>query len=251
MRFGSQQVVMVCDPKLTYRLLVEDRTFDKGGPLFDRIREVTGDNLVTCPHGQHRRLRRLCQPSFSAERLDGYATIMSEVARSTAAGWRDGQAIDVTRSMTAMVARASVRAMFATSLTSSALDRFLDELPVMLKGLTYRAIVPDFASRRADNADHGDLLYSLMSARDDTDTDDSESDGSDGSRALSEAELADETLAFLLAGTETTATLLAWALYLLAAHPAVEAAVHREVDSVLDGLPQRQSMRTRWRRPGG
>jgi hypothetical protein len=59
-RLGSQRVVVVCDPKLTYQLLVEDRTFDKGGPLFDRIREVTGDNLVTCPHGQHRRLRRLC-----------------------------------------------------------------------------------------------------------------------------------------------------------------------------------------------
>ncbi len=257
-RLGSRQVVMVCEPKLTYRLLVEDRTFDKGGPLFDRIREVSGENIVTCPHGQHRRLRRLCQPSFTAERLTGYAATMSEVARSTAAGWRDGQVLDVVREMTALVARASVRAMFATSLTTGALDRILDELPVMLKGLIYRAIVPDFASRlpgtpgyryeraatrlyqtvteiiarrRADPADHGDLLYSLMTARDDL------TEGSQTSRALSEAELANQVLAFLLAGTETTATLLAWTLYLLATHPAIEAAVHREVAGVLAGAP--------------
>lgn len=255
-RLGSQRMVMVCDPQLTYQLLVEDRTFDKGGPLFDRIREASGDNLVTCLHSQHRRLRRLCQPSFSSERLAGYAATMSAAAQSTAAGWRQGQVLDVVREMTALVARATVQAMFATSLTAGELDRFLDDLPAMLDGLIYRVIMPEFASRipgtagyryenvnsrilqtvsgiigrrRADNVDHGDLLYSLLSARD--------HDSADGSRALSEAELADQVLAFLVAGTETTATTLAWALYLLAAHPGIEAAVHAEVDRVLAGAP--------------
>jgi cytochrome P450 len=256
MRLGSQRMVMVCDPQLTYQLLVEDRTFDKGGPLFDRIREASGDNLVTCLHGQHRRLRRLCQPSFSSERLAGYGATMSAVAQSTAAGWREGQVLQVVREMTALVARATVQAMFATSLTPGELDRFLDDLPAMLDGLIYRVIMPGFTSRipgtagyrydkasakllrtvaeiiarrRADPADHGDLLHSLLSARDD--------DSTGGSRALSEAELADQVLAFLVAGTETTATVLAWVLYLLAAHPGVEAAVHCEVDGVLAGAP--------------
>lgn len=254
MRLGSQRVVMVCDPQLTYQLLVEDRTFDKGGPLFDRVREVSGDNLVTCPHSQHRRLRRLCQPSFSSERLAGYGATMSAVAQSTAAGWREGHVLEIVREMTALVARATVQAMFATSLTAGELGRFLDDLSAMLDGLIARVILPGFfsripgtagyrydsanarllqtvggiiARRRADRADHGDLLYSLLSARDD--------EGTDGSRALSEAELADEVLAFLVAGTETTATTLAWALYLLAAHPDIEAAVHAEVDRVLAG----------------
>lgn len=254
MRLGSQRVVMVCDPRLTYQLLVEDRTFDKGGPLFDRIREVSGDNLVTCPHGQHRRLRRLCQPSFSSERLAGYGAMLSAVAESTAAGWREGQVLAVVREMTAMVARATVQAMFATSLTPSELGRFLDDLPAMLDGLIYRVIMPGFASRipgtagyrydragaqlfqtvaeivarrRADHADHGDLLYSLLSARDD--------DGAVAGRVLSEAELANQVLAFLVAGTETTATTLAWVVYLLAVHPDIEAAVHCEVDRVLAG----------------
>lgn len=256
MRLGSQRVTMVTDPQLTYQLLVEDRTFDKGGPLFDRVREVSGDNLVTCPHGQHRRLRRLCQPSFSSERLIGYGATMSAVAQSTTAGWRDGQVLEVVREMTSLVARATVQAMFATSLTAGELDGFLDDLPAMLDGLIARVILPRFVSRipgtaghryddanarllqtvdriiarrRADPADHGDLLYSLLSARDD--------DSTDGSQALSKTEVADQVLAFLVAGTETTATTLAWVLYLLAAHPDIEAAVHREVDHVLAGAP--------------
>lgn len=253
-RLGSQRMIMVCDPRLTYQMLVEDRTFDRGGLFFDRIKEVSGDNLVTCPHSQHRRLRRLCQPSFSSERLAGYGATMSAVAQSTVTGWREGQVLAVVREMTALVARATVQAMFATSLPPGELDRFLDDLPAMLDGLIYRVIMPGFASRvpgtagyrydkagarllqtvadiiarrRADRADHGDLLYSMLSARDD--------DAADGSRVLSEAELAAQVLAFLVAGTETTAVTLAWALYLLAIHPDIEAAVHREVDRTLAG----------------
>lgn len=268
MRLGSQRVVMVCDPKLTYQLLVDDRTFDKGGPLFDRIREVSGDNLVTCPHGQHRRLRRLCQPSFSAERLVGYGGTMSAVAQRTAAGWHEGQVLDVRRELTAMVTRATTQAMFATSLTDDELDRFLDELPAYLNGLIYRVILPRFVSRvpgtvgyrfdragarlleivagilarrRADDADHGDLLYSLLSARDDA------AEGE--SQALSESELADQVLTFLAAGTETTATMLTWVLHLLSVHPDIEAELQSEVDRVVAVHPRATSTWTRWSGP--
>jgi cytochrome P450 len=183
---------------------------------------------------------------------------MSAVAESTAAGWREGQVLQVVREMTALVARATVQAMFATSLSPGELDRFLDDLSAMLDGLIYRVIMPGFANRipgtagyrydkagarllqtvaeiiarrRADSADHGDLLYSLLSARDD----DSDDDATVGSRVLSEAELATQVLAFLVAGTETTAKTLAWVLYLLAVHPDIEAAVHCEVDRILAG----------------
>lgn len=256
-QLGSQRMVMVCDPRLTYQMLVDDRTFDKGGSFFDRIKEVSGDNIVTCPHSQHRRLRRLCQPSFSPERLAGYGATMSAVAENVAAGWREGQVLQVVREMTALVTRATVQAMFATSLTPGELERFLDDLSAMLDGLMYRVIMPEFANRipgtagyrydkagarllqtvadiiarrREDSADHGDLLYSLLSARDDSDD-----DRTDSRRVLSEAELATQVLAFLVAGTETTAKTLAWVLYLLAVHPDIEAAVHHEVDRTLAG----------------
>lgn len=57
-RLGPFTLVMICDPELTRQALVDDRVFDKGGPVFDRVREVVGDDgLASCPYGAHRRLQ--------------------------------------------------------------------------------------------------------------------------------------------------------------------------------------------------
>ncbi|RKN52345.1 cytochrome P450, partial [Streptomyces klenkii] len=52
-----------------------------------------------------------------------------------------------------------------------------------------------------------------------------------------DAELTDMVMAVFLAGTETTASALTWALYLLATHRDVEERLHAEVDRVLAGGP--------------
>jgi Cytochrome P450 len=45
-RLGPLAVLMVCDPELTHQVMVEDKTFDKGGPMYERFREVIGDDLT-------------------------------------------------------------------------------------------------------------------------------------------------------------------------------------------------------------
>ena len=64
--------------------------------------------------------------------------------------------------------------------------------------------------RRASGEDTGDLLSMLMAARDE-----------DGS-GMTDRQLRDEILTFLLAGHETTAVSLSWTWYLLSQHPEVE-----------------------------
>nr|WP_275312027.1 cytochrome P450 [Streptomyces yunnanensis] len=83
------------------------------------------------------------------------------------------------------------------------------------------------AERRADGTDHGDLLSALVAAR----------DVEDGGRGMTDAEISDTILTVFLAGTETTASTLAWALDLLARHPEIEQRLHAEVDTVLRGNP--------------
>ncbi|MFD7491118.1 cytochrome P450 [Streptomyces sp. NPDC059832] len=83
------------------------------------------------------------------------------------------------------------------------------------------------AERRADGTDHGDLLSALVAAR----------DLEDGGRGMTDAEISDTILTVFLAGTETTASTLAWALDLLARHPEIEQRLHTEVDTVLRGNP--------------
>ena len=76
------------------------------------------------------------------------------------------------------------------------------------------------AGRRASGAPGEDLLGRLIAAR-------------DGDERLSDAEVRDQVLIFLLAGHDTTAIALTFALYLLARHPAAQARAHAEVEAVL------------------
>jgi cytochrome P450 len=75
------------------------------------------------------------------------------------------------------------------------------------------------------NPGRGDLLSMLMAARDE-----------DGSR-MSDRQLRDEIMTFLLAGHETTALSLSWTWYLLGENPDVEEKLHAELRTVLDGRP--------------
>lgn len=77
--------------------------------------------------------------------------------------------------------------------------------------------------RRKSESDSGDLLSMLMSARDE-----------DGSR-MTDRQLRDEVMTFLLAGHETTALSLSWTWYLLSENQAVEGKLHEELGRVLDG----------------
>jgi cytochrome P450 len=72
------------------------------------------------------------------------------------------------------------------------------------------------ADRRASSADRHDLLSLLLSARDE-----------DGSR-MTDKQVRDEIVTLFIAGHETTATALAWSLYLLARHPDALARVKAE-----------------------
>ncbi len=76
--------------------------------------------------------------------------------------------------------------------------------------------------RRAPGAGRPDLLTRLLAARDD-----------DGA-AMSDRQVRDEVLTLFVAGHETTATGLAWTLYLACRNPDVYAAMVREVDAVGD-----------------
>ncbi|MEU2910023.1 hypothetical protein ACWCQ0_13200 [Streptomyces massasporeus] len=38
---------MVCHPELVHRMLRDTRTFDKGGPQYERLRALMGDGVVT------------------------------------------------------------------------------------------------------------------------------------------------------------------------------------------------------------
>jgi cytochrome P450 len=253
-RIGPKSAIVVCDPQLTRRVLHDDRTFDKGGPIFDRGREVLGDGLVTCLHSRHRRQRRLVQPAFRPDRIRGYATAMAESIAAVIDSWRDGQTIDATAEMMKITSSVVTATLLSGSVPDS-VQQVLHDASVVLEGIYQRSLMPQaltriptpgnrrfgqavtrlrgtlseiISERRALDADRGDLLSALIAARDDS------SDTSD-TRALSDTEIVDHAITFYLGAIESTATTLAWALLYVAENPAIERRLHSEVDTVLAG----------------
>src|SRR5262249_37220420 len=69
-----------------------------------------------------------------------------------------------------------------------------------------------------------DLLGRLVAARD-----------AETESGMTPKEVRDEVVTIFMAGHETTAQALTWTWYLLSLHPSVEAKLHEELTTVLDG----------------
>ncbi|MET1071231.1 MAG: cytochrome P450 [Umezawaea sp.] len=247
-RVGPWRALVVTSADLSHEVLRDDRVFDKGGYLFDRIRETGGNGLVSCPHADHRRQRRLVRPSFHRDRLPGYVRVVRRQVDDVLGRWRDGVVVDVLADMQTITART----MLPGGLPAEVLDRMSEDMDVVLAGVAWRSILPKcldrvptpanrryrraqdrlralvtgvIADHRASDTDHDDLLSGLLAS----------CEPRDGTPGLSDAEVHDQVLTFLLAGTETTANVVCWALHLVSRHPDLERRLRAEAADVLDG----------------
>ncbi|MFJ7246843.1 cytochrome P450 [Kitasatospora sp. NPDC098652] len=253
-RLGPLDAYVVCHPDLVRRLLTEDRTYDKGGIVVEKAREAFGNGLATCPAADHRRQRRMLQPAFHRDRLPGYAALMAEEISGATAGWRDGDVVELPAAMYRLSTAVTARCLFAAHERAGSLPVHA-AMDQVARGVARRMMLPlpgadriptpgnrRFARARRDlreitdrlisdyraaGTDQHDLLSMLLGARDEE------------GRGLSDDEVHDQVVTFLLAGTETTAATLSWAWTLLAANPAVRERLHTELDTVLDGRPAR------------
>ncbi|MFD9574966.1 cytochrome P450 [Streptomyces sp. NPDC059982] len=255
-RLGPLRALVVCDPALTSHVLRNDKIFDKGGPIFDLGRKVVGDALLTCPHSEHRRQRRMLQPAFLAPRLPGYAQATTAQAAEATTSWQDGQTLDVLAETQALTARITLDTMFSATTPPHVLTEALSDLNTIIKALSVQMATPPLLARlptpgnrryqqawtrlpqllqhivtdrRATGIDHGDLLSMLLNAHD--------AESGPAQQMLTDTEIIDQIVTFFLAATETSASSLASALYLLGQHPDIERRLHTEVDAVLDGRP--------------
>jgi cytochrome P450 len=252
-RLGPRPAYLVNSPDLIRRVLVGEAKKYGKGVQFDKLRPTLGNGLVTAAGEEHLKHRRLVQPAFHHARIAGYATVMRELSVDLAASWRDGHRIALDQELTGLALKIVGRTLFSTELGSEVVDEVLRSMPIILNGITKRAMLPqvleklptpenrrfDGANRRLrrmidrivsryrrDGVDHGDMVSMLLLARD-------EATG----EGLSDAQVRDEAITMLLAGSETTSTLLSWVFHVLAQRPDLEARLHAEVDEVLGDEP--------------
>ncbi|KAB2346910.1 cytochrome P450 [Actinomadura rudentiformis] len=250
-KLGPWRAHVLCHPDLVHQVLVDDRTFDKGGPFIDRFRDVVGDSLGTCRHRDHRRQRRLVQPAFHRRRMPGYGAVASERIDAVIRSWQHGQMIDVPAEMHDLTMATVTRTLFANAVEAPLITEIGRCVEAVTRGVARRVVlpvtligkIPTTGNRRFDRArdrlhrltggliadyrragvDHGDLLSMLLTTEDD-----------DGP-GMTDEEIHDQVLMFFLAAVEATPALLSWACYLLGRHPEIQARLQDEADAVLAG----------------
>lgn len=137
-RLGPRRAQLVCHPDLAHQVLVDAHTFDKGGWLYDKLRVVVGDGLVTSKRETHARQRRLIQPAFRSSHTP---SVERETAAVTSA-WKPGETIDVSDAMHRLVTMITARALYGTEISGTAVQTMLQWLPVFLRGVYLRTMSP-------------------------------------------------------------------------------------------------------------
>ncbi|MFI8186165.1 cytochrome P450 [Actinacidiphila glaucinigra] len=247
---GPLPVYFVNSSSLAKEVMVTKGPSFEKGRLFDRMRPLVGNGLANSSGETHRKHRRLMQPSFHHARIAGYATAMSREAQAAVDTWKPGQTIAVERAMAELVINTLAATMFSADLGRPAVGAVHKNVPVILKTMLMRAVSPKLLdhlpippnrrfdaataellkviddvialTRESGDADQPDLLSTLLATRD-----------AETGESLSDAEIRDQLMTILFAGSETTASTLSWAMYEIARHPEVESRILAEIDAVV------------------
>jgi cytochrome P450 len=229
--------VLFSHPQALQTILTSDESeeFDAPGERNEVLEPLLGSqSLIALSGDRHRRMRRLMMPPFHGERMRSYGELMADVTDEVMEGCIAGKPFPLRKRMQAISMRVILKAVFGVDhrfryqQMERLLGVFLDYmsnplsvsllfLPVLRRNLgpyspwghfvrirerIDKLIYDEIRERRTQlDASRDDILTLLMLARD------------EAGDALTDVELRDELMTLLIAGHETTATALTWALY--------------------------------------
>lgn len=252
-RFGparlGRDVIAAYHPDDVARAMNDGEVFGRNTAGFRVIRESIGDGLLTLDGATWRRHRRTVQPLFSGRRIAGYGELMAaEAARIVDDDTFRAATVDLHDLMQRYTLRVVGRALFGDEIdnivgelqdlvpllgeTSTARRLQLFTVPLSvptprnrkLRAIRHRlfAVADTVLRSRSRDADpdSDDLLTRLRGARD-----------PETGEALSEQEIRDEVLGFLLAGHETTAGALTFTLHELGRQPHLQDQIATAVET--------------------
>jgi cytochrome P450 len=211
------------------------------------IAPVMGPSSVLVLTGpEHMRQRKLLLPPFHGERMREYEQTIVEATRKDMASWPRDEPMRLQERTRAITLEVILRAVFGVEaermgplkhaiagliepMNTIAVLRIALAKPTMERprGAIGKALVElderiyeEISRRRAqsDLKERTDILSLLMQARDE-----------DG-EAMTDGELRDELVTLLLAGHETTATAVAWAVERLVRHPEKLSRLQAEIE---------------------
>lgn len=249
LRVGVFPILATSSPALAHDVLVTHAaSFVKSPGLAIFARPLLGDGLLTSEHDFHRSQRKRMAPAFAPARIAAYADVMAERAERSAERVLALGEVDLAEEAMRATLDIVGKTLFDAEIAGSASevgDALTEAMERMMRSMTANVPMPPaiptsnnrryrkaiarldeivyglVRGRRDVKEDRRDVLSILLSSRDD-----------DGS-TMDDTQVRDEAMTLVLAGHETTAAALTWAMYLLARHPDARARVEEELDRVL------------------
>lgn len=245
----GKHLYMVNDPSLVRQILVhQSAEFPKSPLLGEALAPLLGHSVLTTNAAQWQRQRAMMQPAFAQGRLQAALPAMERACADMMirlAAHPVGQACDMEREMTHVTADVMFRTIFSQPVESDdakqvfdAFARFQTLAPRLMLPVMYgvrwlkwpvttwrshqaareiRSLLGRLVRPRYDAAQVGtvgvedDVLSAFLAARDPID-----------GTPFSFDELLDQIATLFLAGHETSASALSWAMHLLAHSPTVQ-----------------------------
>ncbi|MBW4667003.1 MAG: cytochrome P450 [Cyanomargarita calcarea GSE-NOS-MK-12-04C] len=260
LRIDKTRRVFVSNPNALQQILTSDtKEFEAPGELNQLFAGLLGKRSVitTTSRSEHQRQRQLLMPPFHGDRMRSYGQVINNVTEEIISQWECGKTFCVRSATQAITMRVIMQAVFGLyeSPRAQKIEQLLREVleesstPLSVAFLYLPFLQKDFGpsspwgkrmrrQQRVDqliyeeirerreqlDASRTDILSLLMEARD------------EAGQPMTDEELHDELMTLLVAGHETTATALAWALYWIHKLPSVREKLLQEIHSLGDNL---------------
>jgi cytochrome P450 len=259
-RFMGRETVFVMEPDLVRQVLVDQAdAFIKAETLRRALQPVLGDAILTAGDARWRWQRQAAAPIFRPDQIRTFVPAMIAAAERRRELWlsRVGQGVNVAQEMlnttfdiiaeTMLSGRGGIDVdkveKGATDYSDSiswvillTLLRAPRWMPYPGRGRVERArdylreeVERMVAERRRSDQERNGLVTRLLAATD-----------PETGRSMSDRDVVDNLLTFLVAGHETTALALTWTFYLLSLDPEIAERVVQEIEAVTQGGSLRQ-----------
>ena len=255
-RMAGKSFVLVRDPLAIEEILVSQQAHFKKDRLSSELALVLGDGIFTAHGAEHRGQRKLIAPAFSAQEVSAYVPIMLEVAERHVQKLRTGAVVDIHQAMMHLALDVLTACLFGRRhleheqlhgalaratrafLPWPTLSRLVSPqwlpLPSRLQLRRVRAelrsMVEQLIAEQPTRQDDTSFLARLIEQK--------------AEGQLSQQQLVDQVTTLLVAGHETTALSLSYALKLLSEHPLCRTRAELEIDACFaQGTPDADRLR--------
>ncbi len=244
-----RDIYLLSHPDDVQSILVGKHAHVVKDDLTHELSRFVGQGLLTAEGQAWRRQRRIAAPSFQRRHIERFAAAMVDRTHRHLADITQWGRRDVHHDMMRVTLEIVLDTMFGAD-TVTDIDSVGEIVETMMSGfaheyLSWRRMLPrrlraqalarmDDATARLDT-----ILYDLIGARRKAGPGDADlldrllGAQDDDGQGMTDRQLRDEVATVFLAGHETTALALSYALHLLAEHPHTARALATEVDEVL------------------